>query len=263
VVVHQLAGDAWMRRAAPFLVVSPYLIWMITSADAVYSGVGALGVAAISVGVGRRRWAAAAFGLVGGLLLGGVLFGTYLAAVLLLVPGAVVIYGRWRRSPGAFPAAAGALLGGAVVTSAFRAAGFWWFDGAAATKREYWAGTAQFRTWDYFGLANIAAALLALGPAAFAGLLRLRDRRMWIVVAAALAALLASHLSQYTKAEVERIWLLFYPWIAIAGASLFVSRTTDTDASTRLVARRHHAAIWIAAQASGAIVLQAALVSKW
>ena len=266
VVVHQLAGDAWMRRAAPFLVVSPYLIWMITSADAVYTAVGAIGIAAITVAVARRGRTAAALGLAGGLLLGGVMFGTYLGAVLLLVPGVLVARALWRRTSGALPAAAGALVGGIAVTVSFRVAGFWWFDGAARTKAEYWAGTAQFRTWGYFGLANLAAALIALGPAAFAGVLRLRDRRMWLLVGATLAALLDSHLSQYTKAEVERIWLLFYPWIAVGAASLFVPSATGAslgDASADLVVRRHRAAVWIGVQATCAIVLQAALVSKW
>lgn len=266
VAVHQLAGDVWVRRAAPFLVVSPYLIWMVTSADAVYTGVGAIGIAAIAVAIAQRGRTAVALGLTGGLLLGGVMFGTYLGAVLLLVPAVVVAHALWQRTPGALPAAVGALLGGILVTVGFRLAGFWWFDGAAKTKGEYWAGTAQFRTWGYFGLANLAAALIALGPTTFAGLLRLRDRRMWVVVGAALAALLASHLSQYTKAEVERIWLLFYPWITVAAASLFVPRGTaavDDDDRHALVGRRHRAALWIGAQATGAIVLQAALVSKW
>ncbi len=268
VVVLQLAGAEWMRRAAPFLVVSPYLIWMITSADAVFTGVAALGIAAIAVGIARRRPVAALLGLAGGVVLGGVMFATYLGAVLLIVPGALVIHGLWRRRPGAVPAAAGALFGGLVVTVAFRLAGFWWLDGASATRDEYWAGTAQFRTWGYFGLANLAAALIALGPTAFAGILRLRDRRMWLVVGAAVTALLVSHLSQYTRGEVERIWLLFYPWIAVAGASLFVPRVvvageSAADNGVRFVVRQHRAAIWLAAQAMGAIALQAALVTKW
>jgi hypothetical protein len=66
-----------------------------------------------------------------------------------------------------------------------------------------------------------------------------------------LAAVLVSHLSRYTKAEVERIWLVFYPWIAIAGAAL-IPRV-----------RAWAGAMAIGVQATCAIVLQAALLSKW
>jgi hypothetical protein len=83
-------------------------------------------------------------------------------------------------------------------------------------------------------------------------LLRLRDRRVWVVVGGGLLAVAASHLSQYSRAEVERIWLLFFPWIAVAGGALMVSTST-----------RARAGIWVGTQAAGAIVLQAALVSKW
>jgi len=266
VVVHAVAGPEWVRRAAPFLVVSPYLIWMVTSADAVYSALGVGGTALLAVAARRPRPAAAGLGLAGGLCLGALLFGTYLGAVLLIVPAAVLADSLLRRNPGVLAAAGGAVAGAAVVTLAFLAAGFWWFDGMDATREQYLLGSAQFRTWGYFGYANLAAALIAIGPAVFAGLLRLRDRRIWLLAGAGLVAVAVSHLSQYTKAEVERIWLLFYPFIAVAAASLFVVRgpaapigATGDDAAVR----RHRGAAWVAVQASCTIVLQAALVSKW
>ena len=74
---------------------------------------------------------------------------------------------------------------------------------------------------------------------------------MWLLVGSALAAVLVSHMSRYTKGEVERIWLIFYPWIAIAGAAL-ISR-----------ARKWSGAIMVGVQATCAIALQAALLSKW
>jgi methylthioxylose transferase len=256
--VHALAGARWARQAAPFLVVSPYLIWMITSADAVYTAVGALGVASIAVGMRRRGPAALVFGLAGGIALGGLLFGTYLGAVLLIVPVAVLVSGWRRRAPGVAMIAVGGVVGAAAVTTAFALAGFWWFDGVGATRAEYLAGSAQFRPWWYFSYANLAAAAIALGPAVVVGIARLRDRHMWVLVGAGAAALLASHLTRYTKAEVERIWLLFYPWLAVAAGSLFVARPGEDD-----VGRQRRAALWVGAQASGAIVLQAALVTKW
>jgi hypothetical protein len=70
-------------------------------------------------------------------------------------------------------------------------------------------------------------------------------------VVGGLLALLASHASQYTRAEVERIWLLFYPWLLVA------------TGAPALHARRHSTAALVALQAACSIVLQAVLVSKW
>ena len=74
---------------------------------------------------------------------------------------------------------------------------------------------------------------------------------MWVVVGGRCWPLLVSHLSRYTKGEVERIWLFFYPWIAIAGAAL-ISRL-----------REWSGAIVSACRPRAPSLLQAALVSKW
>lgn len=251
VAVWATADAAWVRRVAPLLIVPPYLLWMVTSADAVYAAVGAWGVAACALGLRATGWRAAAAGGGGGLLLGSLLFLTYGGATFALVPMTAALV-AWRAgAPGTGRVVVSAALAGAAVMIAFAGAGFWWFAGATETRLQYWAGTAQFRTWTYFGLANLAVALIALGPATFAGLLRLRDRRVWILVGGGALAMLASHLSQYTRAEVERIWLLFYPWIAVAGGAVMAQSAN----------RRSSA--WVGAQATGAVVLQAALVSKW
>ena len=249
--VRATAGDEWMRRCAPFLIVAPYAIWMVTSADAVYTAVGALGIAAAAEGLRRTGWLSAILGLFSGALLGSLLYLTYLGAVLVIIPAVLVVAALIRREPGAVRTAAAAVAAAVAVVGGFWVAGFWWFDGVSRTKGEYLDGSAQFRVWSYFAVGNIGAALFAIGPATLAGLTILRSKRMWLLVGAAIAALAVSHFSQYTKAEVERIWLLFYPWIAIAGAGL-VGRS-----------RWRWSAGWVAVQASCAIVLQAALVSKW
>ena len=74
---------------------------------------------------------------------------------------------------------------------------------------------------------------------------------MWCIVVAAGAALLISHFTQYTKAEVERIWLPYYPWLIVASAGVWV------------FSRRWLVTSVIAIQALSAIVLQAALLTKW
>ena len=61
--------------------------------------------------------------------------------------------------------------------------------------------------------------------------------------------------SQFSKGEVERIWLLFFPWVMLAAAPLAEQSSTTTRA-LRLRA-------WLTIQAAAAIVLQASLLSKW
>jgi methylthioxylose transferase len=225
------AGEQWVRRSAPLLVVAPYALWMVTSADALYT----------------------AFG---GLALSGLLFLTYGGAMFLLLPMVPMALALWRRIPGARLTTVAAVAVAILVTAAFARAGFWWFDGAAATKGQYWAGTARLRPWEYFALANLTAALIAVGPATFGGLLRLWQQRrtppaITVLVLGGSLALAASHLSQYTRAEVERIWLLFYPWLAISGGVFIAAE------------RRLKTAVVVGAQAISAITLQAVLVSKW
>jgi len=250
VSVWAVVDASWVRRVAPLLIVPPYLLWMVTSADAVYTAVGACGVAAIAVAL-RGGWPALVGGAVGGTFLASLMFLTYGGATFALVPIPMVIV-AWRAGASRTARTVVAVgLAATAVTVAFAVVGFWWIEGAAETREQYWAGSAQFRTWTYFGLANIAVALIALGPATFAGLLALRDRRVWLLVGGGLLAMIAAHVSQYTRGEVERIWLLFYPWIAVAGGAAIT-------ASTRL-----RSAALVGAQAAGAIALQAALVSKW
>jgi hypothetical protein len=243
VTVWAVAGDAWVRRTAPFLIVAPYSIWLVTSADAFFTAVAATGVAACALALRRRGAVAAVAGAAGGAAIGLLLFLTYLGAVFALVPAVLLVASVVRRRRGALPAL--------TVVAGFAVGGFWWADGVRRTRTEYWEGTAQFRTWGYFGWSNVAVALIAVGPAAVAGLLRLRDRRVWLLSGAALAALAASHLSQYTRGEVERIWLLFYPWLTVAAGALVVHGV------------RRSGVAWLTVQAGCAIALQAALVTKW
>ncbi len=259
VAVWAIGGHGWARRAAPFLVVAPYALWMVTSADAFFTALGAWGVALVALAMRRSRRVAIAYGGAGGVLLGLLMFMTYGGAVYLLLPLTITVV-AWRRGqPGVLPAVVGAVAAAAIVTAAWAVAGFWWFDGAAATRREYWDGSAQFRIWNYFIFANLAVALIAIGPATLAGLTKLRDRRIWTLAGGALLALFVANVSQLSKAEVERIWLLFYPWLVVAGAAL----VAPIEVRRLTVGPAARGAAWVAAQALTAILLQAALVSKW
>lgn len=214
VAVREVAGEDSARTAAPFLALAPAAIWVATSADALYAGAGAWGVALIVVASGRRdaRGDAAAAG--GGVLLGASAFLTYGALPL----GAIVLsVCAWRRRVRPVVVAACAA---AVVALAFLAGGFWWLDGLRATVARYHAGVGGVRPWTYFLIGGPAAFAVALGPSVAVALSRLRDRGMWTLCGGALAAVAVANLSGLSKGEVERIWLPFAIWVLAACAAL-------------------------------------------
>ncbi len=98
----------------------------------------------------------------------------------------------------------------------FAGLGFSWFSGFAATRGVYWAGVAKHRPYSYFLVADLALFAVATGPAIAVGLGRLRDRNLWLLVGGVLAVVALADLSGMSKAEVERIWLPFVPWVALA-----------------------------------------------
>ncbi len=243
VVVRLVAGEGVARRSLPFLVVTPALVWIVTSADALFAGVIAAAVALLALASVRRdRWGDAE-AVVGGVAVGLALHLTY-GAALLLLPAVVVPAVGFRRVR---PLVLGA-VGAGLVTGAFTAAGFWWVDGLAATRVEYAAGAGGVRPYGYFAvLANPAAFAVVLGPAVLVALVRLRDRRVWLVVGGALLAVVLADVSGMSKGEVERIWLPALPWLAVAAAALPWSRQR----------------VWLAAQAGVALAVQVVLESPW
>ena len=175
--VRTIGDDDWARRVAPFLAVSPYALWMMTSADALFAACGALSIAACLRAVGADGRVAFVWGAVSG-------SAARRAAVHDVWRGDVLVGTRGADDRGMAPARCGARPGrrrrhrcGRLVTGVFAAFGFWWLDGARETRRQYWAGTAQFRPFGYFLIANLAVALIAIGPVGFGGLLALWRRR--------------------------------------------------------------------------------------
>lgn len=241
VVVREVAGEAVARRVVPFLVVPPALVWVATSFDALVSGAVAASIALLVLGTwrGGRLGDLAALG--GGAVGALALHLTY-GGPLMLLPALVLVATRLRLRPVVI-----AVIGAGAVTALFVSAGFWWFDGLAATRAEYAAGAGGYRPHWYFAtLANPAALVLAAGPAVPVALARLRDARLWLVVAGAVAGVVIADLSGLSKGEVERIWLPFVPWLTVAAAVL---------------ARRSRR--WLALQAGTGLLLQVALDSPW
>ena len=245
VTTRVVVGEEFARRCAPFLVIAPFSMWLGISADAFFSGVGAVAVAFIALAVNRNGAPGFVWALLGGFSLGGLLFLTYAGATYLLLPAMVAVAAYktpWRRR---FALGACVAVGVTGVVLTFRAFGFWWPDGLRNTNYFYWHGTAQFRPWRFFLVNNLGALSYAVGPAVLAGIASLRKTRLWVLVGAALLCVSFATASQYSKGEVERIWVLFYPWMVPAVAVL--------------PARR----VWLLLQSTLVIVLQVWLVSKW
>ena len=237
-----LAGEAFARRALPFLVLSPTAMFVATSMDALFLGVTAAGVAFFALSTRSGRVSVAA---VGGVLLG---CAPYLSYALLTTGALVLAVLIVRRPPKRLVPA---LVGGAlVVPVAMTAAGFWWPDGVAATGSAWAASAGGNRPYAYFLFGDLAVLAVLLGPAVLAGLgagLDARtDWRRWALPAAALAAVLALDLSGVTRGEVERIWLPYAAWMGTIAGFL-----------------RPPARGWLAAQAVTALVMQATMGSPW
>jgi len=257
IAARTLAGEAAARRAAPALAVLPAAVWAGTSLDGLFAGLTATGCALAVVALVRRAPARAA---AAGLVLGLALLCTFGTAAVLVLPAAVavallvharhpagttgggdvrglVVCGAWGLA-----GAAGALAGAAL-------AGFWWVDGLRATSEAYWTGVGGLRPGAYLTVAgNPGALAVATGPAVAAGLAVALSRvrrgwRMALLPGVALGAVLVADLSQMSRGEVERIWLPFVPWLALAAPG----RTRG----------------WLAVQVAVALVVQSTLSSPW
>ncbi len=240
VAARNVAGEPAARRAAPALVLLPAAVWAGTSADALFAAVLATGAAVALISASAHKFDRLA-ALAGGAVLGaGVLLTYGGVAIVALVVGLLL----WLRHPRHAVMVVGGVV--AVLVAVAVASGFSWLDGLDATRAAYARGVANERPSAYFALAgNPGALAFAAGPAGAVGLVaafRYRHRTASLLPLGAAVTLIAVNASMLSKGEVERIWLPFVPWLALAAPS---SR------------------VWLAAQAALALLLQAWLVSKW
>jgi hypothetical protein len=239
-----VAGTGPARTVAPFLALAPFALFVATTGDAVFTAATAWSISLLVLALTTPRGRAADGLALGGGVVGGItLFLTYGAVPLLVaVPGAVALGQRcWRPLALAAVSAAGVVL-------AWRAAGFWWVDGLAATHHYYGLRAGNDRPYGYFLVANLAVLSVMVGPAVLAGATRLRRGGVATLVLTATAAVLVADLSGLSKGEVERIWLPFMPWLTLAAAALGRDRSTSA---------------WLAAQAAVALALQLAVAWPW
>jgi hypothetical protein len=242
VAVRRLVDEGTARRALPFLVLAPAALWIATSFDALYLGVGVwmitlLVLAADSTGTRAVLCAVGA--------------GVLATAAVLLSYGLVLLGGLallvvWHRRSWRTGSIAAAVT--ALGVLAFAPFGFWWPSGLAATRDQYY-GLGLDRPYSYFVIANLGAWALVIGPATAVALTRLCDRRLWVLVGGGLAAVVVADVSGLSLGEVERIWLPFSPWVIVAGAVLGGRRWTTRG--------------WLASQAATALIVTARIRTLW
>lgn len=234
--VRALGSESLARATLPFAALLPGAVWIGVSADGLFAGVTAVGIALVV----RRHWLA---WLAGGVLLGFGIFLSYgLTLVGLIALAAVAVTRRWA-------ALAVAVVGALAVVAAFAAAGFWWLDGYHLVVERYYQGIASVRPYSYWVWANLAALVLAAGPATAAGVRRVFGAGLPLLalVGAALLAVGVADLTGLSKAEVERIWLPFTVWLVPAAALLPAP------------SRRW----WLAVQALTALAVNHFLLTNW
>jgi hypothetical protein len=255
ITTRELCGERAARAVVPFLALAPAALWIATSFDALYLGVGAWFVTAAVLAVRRttRAWfaLATAAGVLGA--------ATIELSYGLVLLGAIPVAAAWqtrRIRPLVVTVGVAAAL-----TVALAATGFWWVAGLAGTRDQYEA-LGLDRPYSYFVVNNLAALALVVGPAvavALAQQVRVaasarRARRpvdvgAWVMVGGALAAIVAADLSGLSDGEVERIWLPFAIWLFPATAVLVRAGRSRRG--------------WLVVQAGSAIALTALIRPNW
>ena len=141
-----------------------------------------------------------------------------------LAVAVLVVARTWRPLPWA-------VLGALAVVLGFAALGFLWWEALPVLRERYWDGAANHRPGAYWVWGNLAALVFSAGPLVGAGLAMLgvgRATSTWaptrsgrqMAAGAGVVMVLLADVSQMSKAEVERIWLPFVPWLLISCALL-------------------------------------------
>lgn len=230
VAVAALGKPELAKATLPFIVLFPGAVWLGTSADAMFAGVTATGIALLAM---RTKLSA----LAGGLLLG---FGAFLSYGLVLIAVVALVVCAVTRS---WRTLVLGVLAACAVVAVFAWAGFWWFDGYHLVVERYYQGIANDRPYWYWVWANLACLALVIGPAVAAGLPR---ARRYPLVAAAIVVILMADISGLSKSEVERIWLPFAVWLVPAAGFLPGTRRW-----------------WLVAQAGTALMVNHLLLTNW
>ncbi len=227
VLLRRLDAERWARRAAPFLIMGPSAIWIAVSADGMFAAIAAWGLCALGfAATARGRVALVGWALAAGALLGYCVMLSYGLPLLgLLALGVLWSVRCWWPLPIAAAAALAVVL-------AFAAFGFAWWEAYPVLVDRYWDGIASRRPLGYWIWGDLAALAVSAGPMVGAsvavavhrairlGRLDHRERVIVVLALAAMLTVLVADLSQMSRAEVERIWLPFVPWLMLGTALL-------------------------------------------
>ena len=215
VTARVLGAELLARRAAPFLVLGPAAVWQSVSADAMFAATAAWGIACLALAATRRSLG---WSVLAGLLLGCCVMMSYGLPLLGVLAVAVLLAARsW------FPLVPAAVASVAVVL-VFAAFGFGYLEALPAIRDRYFEAVGGRRPWAYWLWGDLAALAFSAGPVAFAGAAQLpraslgdaRTRTVAWLSGAGAAMVLLADLSQMSRAEVERIWLPFVPWLLLS-----------------------------------------------
>lgn len=215
-----LGAERHARSVAPFLCFTPAVIWEVVSADAIYACLAAWAIAALTLGAVRRS---IAWCCVSGALFGVGVEMSYGLPLMATLAVAVLIIVRTHRPIGWSLAAA------LLVIAMMWLGGFSLWDAYPAIHQRYWAGVASQRPATYWLWGDLAALCFSAGPilgscvASWIQTIRVAQRsspeasldsRVVVLLGgAALLSVIAADISLMSKAEVERIWLPFIPWL--------------------------------------------------
>lgn len=208
--------EATARASLPFVTLAPAAVWAGVSMDGVFAAASALAIASIALASTRSGRSSALLAFGSGVWWATALHLSYGLTVLAAVTvGAVLMRRR-------FVVIAWAALGLTIGTAPWLIAGFRWWDGLSATHEQYFQGLGgRLRPPLYYAtLGNPALTAIMLGPVVVAALFLRRPRAAVGVIALGLGAMLLADVSGLSKAEVERIWVPFAPWVTVGAAAL-------------------------------------------
>jgi len=209
----RLLGETEARIAALLLALSPGVaMFGVTSPDGLYMTLGVLSALAL---VAAPRAAAA----IGGAI---VLAVSSFFAWSLLAVGAWAAVLEWRRTGLRWAVLLAAACGVGLVAFyalLYAGSGFDPVGTLQGTEQVYREGIARGRPYWFWVLGSPTAYLVTLGlPIAWYAFRALGDGRT--VALAIFAVLLVATVLGFTKAETERIWLFFAPFLCLAAAAV-------------------------------------------
>jgi hypothetical protein len=225
--LRRLGAEIGARAAAPFLVLAPAAIWEAVSGDAVFAAVSAWGLCALAFAATAKGWRrVAAWSVLAGLLLGYTVFLSYGLVLLAILALAVLLIARsWRPIPIV-------LVVVLLIVLAFALSGFEWWRAYPVLVDRYYAGIASIRPYSYWIWGDLGGLIISAGPvigsSVAASIWAARSfrtqptdlRPVILLTLASLAIILIADVSGMSKAEVERIWLPFIPWLLVGTAML-------------------------------------------